>query len=96
MTTKSRMTVTVDPDLVRAGNEAVAAGAAPSLSAWVSLALQDRVDRDRRHRAMAAAIAAYEAEFGEITAAELDAQRRADRRSALVVRAPSRRPRRKT
>jgi len=33
-TRKERLTVTVDPDLVRAGNDAVSEGRAESLSAW--------------------------------------------------------------
>ena len=78
--------MTVDPDLVRAGNEEVAAGRAESLSAWVNLALAERAAKERRLRAMGEAIAAYEAEFGAITAEELAAQQRADRGSARVVR----------
>jgi len=94
MTKKERLTVTVDPALVRAGNEAVAAGRAGSLSAWVNLALAERAAKERRLRAMADAIAAYEAEHGEITAHELLAQERADREAARVVR--GKRPTRKT
>ena len=83
---KERLTVTVDPALVQAGNQAVAGGYAESLSAWVSLALAERAAKERRLRAMGKAIAAYEAEFGAITAEELAAQERADRRFARVVR----------
>jgi hypothetical protein len=82
--------VTVDPALVEAGTEAVAAGRADSLSAWVNLALAERVDKERRLRAMGEAIAAYEADFGPISAEELAAQERADRRSARVIRGPGR------
>jgi hypothetical protein len=90
MTTgKLRLTVTVDPDLVQAGNEAVSSGRAESLSAWVNLALAERVVRERRLRALGEAIAAYEAEFGAITDAELVTQQRADRASARVVRGPA-------
>jgi len=81
-----RLTVTVEPGLVRAGQEAVAAGDADSLSAWVNLALADRVARDRRARALGEAIAAYEAEFGVISAKELVDQERADRIGARVAR----------
>ena len=83
---KERLTVTLDPSLIHAGNEAIADGVAESMSAWVSLALADRVAKERRERAMLVAVAAYEAEFGEITAAEMDAQRRADQRASRVVR----------
>lgn len=87
---KTRLTVTVDAELVTAGNAAVEAGAADSLSAWVNEALAVRAARDRRLAAMSDAIAAYEAEFGEITMAELTAQHRADRAAATVVRGEER------
>lgn len=85
---KARLTVTVDEDLVAAGNAAVEQGTADSLSAWVNQALAARAARDRRLAAMSDAIAAHEAEFGEITDAEIAAQHRADRTAAIVVRGP--------
>src|SRR5687768_17177979 len=84
--TKERLTTTVDRELVRAGREAVAAGRAPSLSWWVNAALAERAAKDRRLQAMAEAVAAYEEERGEMSPAELAAQERADRQSAVVVR----------
>ena len=83
---KARLTVTVDAELVAAGNAAVAGGTVDSLSAWVNEALAVRAERDRRLAAMSDAIAAYEAEFGEITEAEIAAQHRIDRAAAVVVR----------
>jgi hypothetical protein len=83
---KDRLTVTVDASLVRAANAAVAAGRASSLSGWVNLALEERAAKERRLQAMAEAVAAYEAEFGVISQAELVAQERSDRKSAVVVR----------
>jgi hypothetical protein len=83
---KERLTVTVDPDLVRAGNDAVAEGRAQSLSAWVNHALAEHVERDQRLRALGDAISAYEAEFGAISPGELLAQHRRDRADARVVR----------
>ena len=80
------MTVTVDPELVVAGNREVAAGRAESLSAWVNEAIAERAVRDARLQALAAAVADYEAEFGEITGDEIEAQRRADREAAVVIR----------
>lgn len=85
--------MTVDPRLVQAGNEAVSAGEADSLSAWVNHALAERAAKDRRLRAMSAAVSAYERAFGTITEEEIAAQARADRLTARVVRgasAPSR------
>ncbi len=85
-TRKQRLTVTVDPELVEAGNRAVVAGAADSLSGWVSKALAEKVRRDEQLEHLRAAIADYEADFGEINADEMAAQRRADREDSLVVR----------
>src|SRR5215470_12931543 len=82
---KERMTVTVDRELLDAANEAVRSGRASSLSTWVNAALAERAAKERRLRAMAEAIAAYEAEFGEISSAELLAQQREDRRTPIVV-----------
>jgi hypothetical protein len=90
---KARLTVTIDPHLVRAGNDEVAAGRVDSLSAWVNLALIDRAAKDRRLRVMKAAIEAYEQTFGEITEDEMVAQARADRAEARVVRGRARRSR---
>jgi hypothetical protein len=83
---KERLTVTVDPDLIEAGQQAVAAGRATSLSAWVSAALAEQVVRDRRLTALAEAVTAYETEFGEISEREMREQARADRAAAKVVR----------
>jgi hypothetical protein len=83
---KERLTVTVDPELVAAGNAAVKRGIADSLSAWVNEALAERAARDHKLLAMSEAIETYEAEHGEITAAEIAAQARADRLAAVVVR----------
>ena len=93
---KARLTVTVDRALVRAANEAVAAGRAESLSGWVNLALAERAATERRLQALAEAVALYEEEFGTISPAELTAQERADRRSAVVVRGRIQKGARKT
>jgi len=86
MIRRERLTVTVDPALIKAGQAAVAAGYAESVSAWVNLALAERAAKERRLAAMRDAIAAYEAKAGEISLEELSAQGRADRESAIVVR----------
>lgn len=83
---KQRLTVTVDPELIEAGNRAVASGGADSLSAWVSLALSDKARRDLQLEQLRVAVADYEAEFGEITAEDIATQRHADREDAVVVR----------
>jgi glycerol dehydrogenase-like iron-containing ADH family enzyme len=88
---KRRLTVTVDPELVEAGTRAVAAGAADSLSAWVSTALAEKAGRDQQLGRLRDAITAYEGEFGEITDEEISALQRADREDAVVVRGRNRR-----
>lgn len=83
---KHRLTVTVDPELIEAGQRAVQSGQAESVSGWVRVALEDKIRRDHTLALLAAAVADYEQEFGEITAEEIVAQRRADRGAATVVR----------
>ena len=87
---KERLTVTVDPVFIEAGNDAVAEGRAESLSAWVNAALAERVAKERRLSALAEAVAAYEERFGAISAQELLDQARADREAAIVVRGKAR------
>ena len=89
MSKKERLTVTIDPEILEAGLEAVAAGRAESLSAWVNRALAERVVMERRLSSLADAIAHYEAEFGEISEQEMREQKRDDRASAVVIRGPS-------
>ena len=84
------MTVTVDPELIEAGQRAVDSGQAESVSGWVSEALEERIRRDRKLALIAAAVADFEKEFGEISAEEIATQRRADREGARVVRGKSR------
>jgi hypothetical protein len=67
VTSKGRLSATVDADLIAAVHAAVAAGAADSMSAWVNDALRLKLDHDRRLRGIDDFIAAYEAEHGEIT-----------------------------
>lgn len=64
---KQRLTVTVDPELVEAGQRAVESGEAESVSSWVSIALEEKLRRDHKLRLLAAAVADFEGEFGEIT-----------------------------
>ena len=86
MTAKHRLSVTIDADLIVAGQAAVAAGEAESVSAWVNEALRLKAEQDRRLRALDQFIAAYEAEHGEITDEQMDAAVRSMRERAIVVR----------
>jgi hypothetical protein len=93
---KERLTVTIDRDLIEVAEEAVAMGEADSVSAWVNAALVERADKERRLRAGAKAIAAYEAQFGVITEEEMEEQRRLDRANAIVVRGDPRKRKKAT
>jgi hypothetical protein len=84
-TKKQRLTVTVDSSLLQAASAAVRSGRAASVSAWVNVALEQHVERERRLRAMSDAISAYEDAHGVIAEDELERQRRADRRAAIRV-----------
>jgi hypothetical protein len=83
---KARLTVTVDHDLVAAGNAAVAEGRAESLSAWVNEAMTERKEKEQRLLALAEAVSEFEKKHGVISDAEIAAQRRLDQRAAIVVR----------
>ncbi len=83
---KTRLTVTVDRELVDAANRAVAAGDATSLSGWVNAALADHVARETRRRVLRELVAEHEARSGHISAEDIAAQARADRAAAIVVR----------
>lgn len=86
MTSKRRLSATVDPDLLDAAQEAVDAGRAPNVSAWVNEALRRHVEHERRIAALGAFIEHYEAEHGVITDDETAAAARRAREKAVVVR----------
>lgn len=86
MSTKQRLSASVDADLIEIAHEAVTHGEAESVSAWVNEGLRLKADHDKRLRALDDFLAVYEAEHGEITEQEMqDAVRRA-RARAIVVR----------
>jgi len=72
MNQKQRLSASVDADLLAGVEAAVARGRVVSVSAWVNAALRLKLDQDRRLEALAAFIAAYEREHGEITPDEID------------------------
>jgi Arc/MetJ-type ribon-helix-helix transcriptional regulator len=86
VSTKQRLSASVDADLLDVAQKAVAQGQAESMSAWVNDALRLKAEHDRRLAALDEFLAAYEAEHGEITDREIaDAVRQA-RSDAVVVR----------
>jgi Arc/MetJ-type ribon-helix-helix transcriptional regulator len=86
MSIKQRLSASVDAELVAVAQEAVAAGQAENVSAWVNDALRLKADHDRRLRAVDEFLAAYEAEYGEITDEEIRDAARSARGRAIVVR----------
>jgi hypothetical protein len=76
----------VDADLLQTAQEAVKAGHAESLSAWVNDALRLKADHERRMAALDAFVTAYEAEHGVITGDEIDGALHRARGRAVVVR----------
>ena len=76
----------MDADLLAVAQEAVAQGRAESVSAWVNEALRLKVAHDRRLRALDEFVAAFEAEHGEITEAEMNEATRRARGRAVIVR----------
>ncbi len=83
---KRRVTVTVDEELIDAVTTAVDQGQARSVSAWISGAIEQRRDHERRLAELASLITAYEAEHGVITEEELADQAQADRDAAALLR----------
>ncbi|MGI8729075.1 MAG: hypothetical protein ACR2LK_03655 [Solirubrobacteraceae bacterium] len=82
---KQRLSASVDANLLEAGQDAVAAGRVESISEWVNEALRRQASHDARLESVGEFIAAYEAEHGEITDAEIeDAYRRAKARAIIV------------
>jgi len=86
MSAKQRLSASVDADLMAMAQEAVAAGRAENVSAWVNDALRLKADHDRRLRAVDEFLAAYEAEHGEITDQDIREAARSARGRAVVVR----------
>lgn len=86
MSTKERLSATVDAELVAAAQNAVAAGRAESVSSWVNDALRMKADQDMRLAALDDFLAVYESEHGEITEEAMEAAVRRARKRAVVVR----------
>jgi metal-responsive CopG/Arc/MetJ family transcriptional regulator len=82
MSTKRRLSASVDEDLLAAAERAVQLKEAESVSAWVNDAMRKKLENDKRLRALAAYIKQYEAEFGVITEDDMvNAEREAKRRT---------------
>jgi Arc/MetJ-type ribon-helix-helix transcriptional regulator len=83
---KQRLSASVDAELIEAAESAVARGHSESVSAWVNDALRLKLDQEHRLEGLAAFVAAYEADYGEITADEMNQAVRQARSRAVAVR----------
>lgn len=86
MTTRQRLSATVEADLLKAGQRAVAEGRAKNLSAWVNDALARQAEHEDRMKAMGEAIREYESEHGVVTDEEIREATRSTRARAVRVR----------
>jgi Arc/MetJ-type ribon-helix-helix transcriptional regulator len=89
VSTKQRLSASVDAELMVAAQQAVIEGRAESISAWVNDALRLKTENDRRLQAIDDFLAAYEAEHGEITENDIQGAARRARERAVVVRGRS-------
>lgn len=96
MSSKQRLSASVDAELVAVAQEAVAQRQAESMSAWVNDALRLKADHDRRLRALDDFLDAYEAKHGEISEDEMRDAARSARGRAVVVRGAPDQARRET
>ena len=77
----------MDAEFLRAAEAAAKRGEVPTLSAWVNDALRLKLEHDRRLRALATFVEAYEAEQGTITEDEIERAFRRARSRAVPMRA---------
>jgi hypothetical protein len=86
MKAKQRLSASVDADLLVAAEAAAKRGEVANVSAWVNEAMRSKLEHDRGLSELAAVIADFEAEHGEITNAEIDRAARTARSRALTIR----------
>lgn len=86
MSTKQRLSASIDADLIEAARRFVAEGLADNVSAWVNDALRDKVEHDEKLLLLGEAIKGWEAEFGEITDADIEATERWVQENAIHIK----------
>jgi Arc/MetJ-type ribon-helix-helix transcriptional regulator len=86
MSRRTRLSATIDEDALRAARQAVEAGRAESVSAWVNEAMVRFAEHERRLLALDEFLAAYEDENGEITEDDMSAAKRRVAARATLVR----------
>jgi hypothetical protein len=90
MSSKQRLSASVDAAVLAAAQAAVSDGRATNISAWVNEALHRQAAHDVRMRALDSFLLAYEAEHGVISEDEIRAASRLARAKAVVVRGAKR------
>jgi Arc/MetJ-type ribon-helix-helix transcriptional regulator len=90
MTSKQRLSASIDSTLIAAAEAAVRRGDAASVSAWVNAALHRQAAHDQRLAALDEFLAAFEHEHGEITELDMADATKRTRANAVVVRSPPR------
>lgn len=86
MSGKQRLSASVDAELIAAAERAAKSGKVATVSAWVNDAMRLKLEHDRRLGALAAFIADYESEHGEITKDDMARATRDAKRRAVSVR----------
>ena len=86
MKEKRRLSASVDGDLIEAAEAAAKRGDVPTVSAWVNDALRDKLEHERRLRALASFVREFEAEHGELTERDVSGAVRRARARAVSVR----------
>jgi hypothetical protein len=84
--TKRRLSASVDAELLVAAESAARRGDVANVSAWVNEAMRLKAEHDRGLVELAAVIADFEAEHGEITEEEIERAARVARSRAVSVR----------
>jgi len=80
------LSASVDADLLVAAEAAAKRGDVANVSAWVNEAMRLKLEHDRGLADLAAVIADFEAEHGEITNEEIDKAARVARSRAVTIR----------
>jgi len=86
MSSKGRLSASVDAAVLLAAQAAVKEGRAANISAWVNQALHRQAEHDRRMKALDDFLLVYEGEHGVITEDEIRIAGRRLRARAVVVR----------
>jgi hypothetical protein len=83
---KRRLSASVDADLLATAESAAKRGDVANVSVWVNEAMRLKAQHDRGLAELAAVIADFEAEHGEITEEEMEKAERMVRARAISVR----------